>query len=122
MPESEKESKDKLEFPILYPKCPHCGCEETVAAKYKALQVAAGLMKDDTALFTSMAPAALSDMREPHIALDFLLIFKDIEAVQKALKSLFSEAGHFYAQSYATDFLDSLYMYEVWRGTRCTYR
>ena len=78
MPESDKESKDKLEFPILYPQCPHCGCEETVAAKYKALQVAAGLMKDDTALFTSMAPAALSDMREPHIALDFLLIFKDI--------------------------------------------
>jgi len=71
------EEQSNLEFPYLFPVC-QCGCKHTIAAAYKAEKVAAGLMKEDTPIFTSQIGFVLADMREQHVMVDMGIAYKDI--------------------------------------------
>lgn len=55
---------EKLQFPMIFSKCPACGCKETVARKMKDEEVAKGEIKGEVNAAMAQSVTPIMDQRE----------------------------------------------------------
>lgn len=92
---NNKEPIPELQFPLVFPKCPVCGCEETVAERVKDEEIAKGKIKTQihAAMSRSMTPVADQRAIITLLSVPMLVSFYDVCARCGSVRAVRIEKG-----------------------------